>query len=167
MKEKERRTRKLPETMLYSRNLIKEANTWAALLVRYSRPYLTCTKVMKRVVILIVIVVLWTIPKDLLKEVLEIRGRAEGIQTMAVSRSASNDLDSWGDLLLRLQWKSAKDSVWNLQETIIMIMIIKITIIISTRKITCNLENFVIPEGHRVRIKKQKQTKRSINTWTF
>ena len=32
--------RKLLETKLYSRNLIKETNTWAAPLVRYSEPFL-------------------------------------------------------------------------------------------------------------------------------
>ena len=32
------RTRKLFETKLYSRNLVKEINTWAVLLVRYSGP---------------------------------------------------------------------------------------------------------------------------------
>ena len=42
-KEYPRRTRKLLETKLYSRNLIKGINTWAVLLVRYSGPYLKWT----------------------------------------------------------------------------------------------------------------------------
>ena len=39
-KEYLRRTRKLPETKLSSRNLMKGINTWAMPLVRYSRPFL-------------------------------------------------------------------------------------------------------------------------------
>ena len=39
-----RRTRKLPETKLCSRNLIKGINTWAVLLVRYSVPFLKWTR---------------------------------------------------------------------------------------------------------------------------
>ena len=39
-KEYLRRTRKLLETKLSSRNLIKGINTWAVLLVRYSGPFL-------------------------------------------------------------------------------------------------------------------------------
>ena len=39
-KEYLRRTRKLLETKLNSRNLIKGINTWAVLLVRYSGPFL-------------------------------------------------------------------------------------------------------------------------------
>ena len=39
-KEYLRRTRKLLETKLSSRNLIKEMNTWAVSLVRYSGPFL-------------------------------------------------------------------------------------------------------------------------------
>ena len=39
-KEYLRRTRKLLEAKLSSRNLIKEINTWAVLLVRYSGPFL-------------------------------------------------------------------------------------------------------------------------------
>ena len=39
-KEYLRRTRKLLETKLSSRNLIKGINTWAVLLIRYSRPFL-------------------------------------------------------------------------------------------------------------------------------
>ena len=39
-KEYFRRTRKLLETKLYSRNLIKRINTWAVPLVRYSGPFL-------------------------------------------------------------------------------------------------------------------------------
>ena len=38
-KEYLRRTRKLPETKLYRRNLIKGINTWAVPLVRYSGPF--------------------------------------------------------------------------------------------------------------------------------
>ena len=46
MKEKEclRRTRKLPETKLHSRNLINRINTWAVTLVRYSVPFLKWTR---------------------------------------------------------------------------------------------------------------------------
>ena len=43
-KEYLRRTRKLLETKLYSRNLIKGINTWAVLLVRYSGPFLKWTR---------------------------------------------------------------------------------------------------------------------------
>ena len=43
-KEYRRRTRKLLETKLSSRNLIKGINTWAVLLVRYSGPFLKWTK---------------------------------------------------------------------------------------------------------------------------
>ena len=39
-----RRTRKLLETKLNSRNLIKGINTWAVTLVRYSRPFLKWTR---------------------------------------------------------------------------------------------------------------------------
>ena len=39
-----RRTRKLLETKLHSRNLIKEINTWAVSLVRYSGPFLKWTR---------------------------------------------------------------------------------------------------------------------------
>ena len=38
------RTRKLLETKLYNRNLIKEKNAWAVLLVRYSGPFLNWTR---------------------------------------------------------------------------------------------------------------------------
>ena len=43
-KESLRRTRKLLETKLSSRNLITEINTWAVPLVRYSRPFLKWTR---------------------------------------------------------------------------------------------------------------------------
>ena len=43
-KEYLRRTRKLLETKLYSRNLIKGINTWAVSLVRYSGPFIEWTK---------------------------------------------------------------------------------------------------------------------------
>ena len=43
-KEYPRRTRKLLETKLSSRNLIKRINTWAVPLVRYSRPFLKWTR---------------------------------------------------------------------------------------------------------------------------
>ena len=43
-KEYLRRTRKLLETKLSSRNLIKGINTWAVLLVRYSEPFLKWTR---------------------------------------------------------------------------------------------------------------------------
>ena len=43
-KEYLRRTRKLFETKLYSWNLIKEINTWAVLLVRYSGQFLKRTR---------------------------------------------------------------------------------------------------------------------------
>ena len=43
-KEYLRRTRKLLETKLNSRNLIKGINTWAAPLVRYSGPFLKWTR---------------------------------------------------------------------------------------------------------------------------
>ena len=43
-KEYLRRTRKLLETKLNSRNLIKRINTWAVSLVRYSRPFLKWTR---------------------------------------------------------------------------------------------------------------------------
>ena len=43
-KEYLRRTRKLLETKLSSRNLIKGINTWAVTLVRYSRPFLKWTR---------------------------------------------------------------------------------------------------------------------------
>ena len=43
-KEYLRRTRKLLETKLNSRNLIKGINTWAVPLVRYSGPFLKCTR---------------------------------------------------------------------------------------------------------------------------
>ena len=43
-KEYLRRTRKRSETKLCSRNLFKGINTWAALLVRYSGPFLKWTK---------------------------------------------------------------------------------------------------------------------------
>ena len=39
-----RRARKLLETKLSSRNLIKRINTWAVPLVRYSGPFLKCTR---------------------------------------------------------------------------------------------------------------------------
>ena len=44
LKEYFRRTRKLLETKLSSRNLIKGINTWAVLLVRYSGPFLKWTR---------------------------------------------------------------------------------------------------------------------------
>ena len=43
-KEYLRRTRKLPETKLSGRNLIKGINTWAVPLVRYSGPFLKWTR---------------------------------------------------------------------------------------------------------------------------
>ena len=43
-KEYLRRTRKRLETKLSSRNLIKEINTWAVPLVRYSGPFLKWTR---------------------------------------------------------------------------------------------------------------------------
>ena len=43
-KEYRRRTRKLLETKLNSRNLIKGINTWAVPLVRYSGPFLKWTR---------------------------------------------------------------------------------------------------------------------------
>ena len=43
-KEYLRRTRKLPKTKLNSRNLIKGIHTWAVPLVRYSEPFLRCTR---------------------------------------------------------------------------------------------------------------------------
>ena len=43
-KEYLRRTRKLLETKLSSRNLIKGINTWAVFLVRYSGPFLKWTR---------------------------------------------------------------------------------------------------------------------------
>ena len=43
-KEYPRRTRKLLETKLSSRNLIKGINTWAVPLVRYSGPFLKWTR---------------------------------------------------------------------------------------------------------------------------
>ena len=43
-KEYLRRTRKLPETKLSSRNLIKGTNTWAMPLVRYSGPFFKWTR---------------------------------------------------------------------------------------------------------------------------
>ena len=43
-KEYLRRTRKLLETKLNSRNLIRGINTWAVTLVRYSRPFLKWTR---------------------------------------------------------------------------------------------------------------------------
>ena len=43
-KEYLRRTRKLLETQLHCRNLIKDINTWAVLLIRYSRPFLKWTR---------------------------------------------------------------------------------------------------------------------------
>ena len=43
-KEYLRRTRKLHETKLSSRNLIKRINTWAVSLVRYSGPFLKWTR---------------------------------------------------------------------------------------------------------------------------
>ena len=42
-KEYLRRTRKLLETKLSSKNLLKGINTWAVLLIRYSRPFLKWT----------------------------------------------------------------------------------------------------------------------------
>ena len=39
-KESLQSTRKLLETKLYSRNLIKGINTWAVSLIKYSRPFL-------------------------------------------------------------------------------------------------------------------------------
>ena len=44
LKEHLRRTRKVLETKLYSRNLIKGINTWAVLLLRYSGPLLKWTR---------------------------------------------------------------------------------------------------------------------------
>ena len=44
MKVKIKRTRKLLETKLYSRNLIKGINTWAVALIRYSGQFLKWTK---------------------------------------------------------------------------------------------------------------------------
>ena len=43
-KEYRRRTRKLLETILSCRNLIKGVNTWAVLLLRYSGPFLKWTR---------------------------------------------------------------------------------------------------------------------------
>ena len=43
-KEYLRRTRKLLETKLYSRNLVKGINTWPVPLVRYSAPFLKRTR---------------------------------------------------------------------------------------------------------------------------
>ena len=43
-KEYLRKTRKLLETKLYSRNLIKGMNTWSVSLVRYSGPFLKWTR---------------------------------------------------------------------------------------------------------------------------
>ena len=37
------RARKILKTKLYDRNLVKGINTWAVLLVRYSRPFLKWT----------------------------------------------------------------------------------------------------------------------------
>ena len=44
LKEYLRRTRKLLETKLYSRNLIKGINVWVVPLKRYSGPFLKCTR---------------------------------------------------------------------------------------------------------------------------
>ena len=46
-KEYFRRTKKLLETKLYSKNFIKGINTWAVLLVRYSGPFLKWTREVK------------------------------------------------------------------------------------------------------------------------
>ena len=43
-KEYLKRTRKLPETKLYSRNFIKRINTWTVSFIRYSRPFLVNKK---------------------------------------------------------------------------------------------------------------------------
>ena len=48
-KEYLRRTRKLLETILSSRNLIKWINTWAVMHVRYSGPFLKWTREFKQV----------------------------------------------------------------------------------------------------------------------
>ena len=67
---------------------------------------------MKVTIVLIVIGVLGTITKGLLKglEDLEVGGRVETIQTTALLRTASilkRVLETWGDLLsLILQWKT-------------------------------------------------------------
>ena len=42
------RTRKLLETKLYNRNLIKEINTWAVSVVRYSGSFLKWTRELKQ-----------------------------------------------------------------------------------------------------------------------
>ena len=74
---------------------------------------------MKVLVIPIVIGALGMIPKGLVKELeeLEIRGRADTIQTKLLLRSARilrRVLDTWGDLLsLRLQWRTIN---WRLCE---------------------------------------------------
>ena len=47
-KEYLRRTTKLLETKLFSRNIIKWINTWAVPLVRYSRPFLKWTRELKQ-----------------------------------------------------------------------------------------------------------------------
>ena len=47
-KEYPRRTRKLLETKLCSRNLTKRIHTWAVLLVRYSGPFLKLTRELKQ-----------------------------------------------------------------------------------------------------------------------
>ena len=44
IKEYLRRIRKLLEIKLYTSNLIKEINTWALPVVRYSGPFLKCTR---------------------------------------------------------------------------------------------------------------------------
>ena len=44
LKDYPRRTKKLLETKLYGRNLLKEINTWVVLLVRYSGPFLKWTR---------------------------------------------------------------------------------------------------------------------------
>ena len=44
LREKLRRTRKLLEIKLYSRNLVKGRNTWAVPLIRYSGPFFKWTR---------------------------------------------------------------------------------------------------------------------------
>ena len=48
-KEYLRRTRKLLETKLNSRNLIKGINNWAVPVIRYSGPFLKWTKELRRI----------------------------------------------------------------------------------------------------------------------
>ena len=90
-KEYLRRTRKLLETKLSCRNLIKRINTWAVPVVRYLVPRklletkLSCRNLIKRINTWAVSVVRYSVPRKLLETKLSCRNLIKRINTWAVS----------------------------------------------------------------------------------